>query len=89
MIKRPARLVRVVDAEGRPLAGANVSVVWSSVPVPEIALLTDAHGVLRLPLPPGRFRLRAHAPGSASGEAEVDGCDEGEIVLTVKKGTPN
>jgi hypothetical protein len=87
MIKGGTRQGRVVDVEGRPVAGATVSVVWGTVPVPEMALLTDANGGFRLALPPGRFRLRAHAPDSASGEAEVDGGEEGEMVVEVTKGS--
>ena len=62
---------RVVDADGTPVARVRVVIVASSVPVPEIALLSDDDGRFSVWLPPGVFTFRAH--GSAgSGEAEVE-----------------
>lgn len=84
-----ARRGRVVDSSGHPVPGATVSVVWSTVPVPEMALVTDVNGVVRLNLPPGRFRLRAHAPDGKSGEAEVEGGEGGEMVIEVLEGRPD
>lgn len=70
-------------ADGRPAAGAIVAVAWGTAPTPEIAISCDAEGRFRLPLPPGRFRLQASAPG-ATGVSEVDTAtspDHVEIVV--------
>jgi hypothetical protein len=66
--------VRVVDEAGTPVAGALVSVAWSNIPYPEISLVTDPSGEVRLPLSEGRFRIVAHAPDGRHGslEAAVD-----------------
>ena len=73
---------RVVGAAGEPVADALVVIVESSVPVPEIALQSDADGRFALSLPPGRFTLRAHGPGG-TGEARIElpGAGEVEIVI--------
>ena len=60
-----------------------MTIVESTVPMPEIALLCDARGRFSLRLPPGRFTLRAHGGGS-SGEAEVEGApSQDEIVIVI------
>lgn len=48
-----------------------VMVVWGTAPTPEIAIVTDDDGRFRVALPPGRFRLEAHA-GGARGDIEVE-----------------
>jgi carboxypeptidase family protein len=80
---------RVVDIDGTPVPLASVVIVAGSVPMPELALLTDEDGRFRLRLPRGRFTLRAHAPG-ASGEARVDATGAGgEILIVVEAETIN
>jgi hypothetical protein len=77
---------RVVDADGAPVPGAQVVIVVSSVPMPEIALVSDANGSFSLRLPAGRFTLRAHGPGGTSGAVEVEGApDTGGIVIVVRQ----
>jgi hypothetical protein len=74
---------RVVDGSGAPVPDALVSIVESTVPMPEIALLCDPRGRFSLRLPPGRFTLRAHG-GGGSGDAEVDGAPAtGEILIVI------
>jgi hypothetical protein len=54
-----------------------------SVPMPEIALLSDEAGRFSVRLPPGAFTLRAHGP-PGTGEAEVEeGPADREIVITI------
>ena len=53
----------VVDADGRPVAGARVFLADAPVSVPDIAALTDADG---------RFALTAPAPGSYTVAAASD-----------------
>jgi len=75
---------RVVDARGAPVRGAQIVIVASTVPIPEIALLSDSEGQFYLSLPPGSFTLRAHGPGGATGEATVDEeAKSDEIVITI------
>jgi hypothetical protein len=59
----------VVTPEGEPVQGAFVTIAQSSVPVPEIAVVTDAGGRFQLRLPAGRFTLRAHAGGHVTDTA--------------------
>lgn len=73
---------RVVDETGAPVPEALVSIVASTVPMPEIALLSDSRGSFALRLPPGRFTLRAHGAGG-TGEAEVEGAPADEEIVIV------
>lgn len=77
---------RVVDADGASVPGAQIAIVLSSVPMPEIALVSDANGSFSLRLPAGRFTLRAHGPGGATGEVEVEGAPNADgIVIMVRR----
>lgn len=56
---------RVLDAQGRGVAGARISWVDGPLPLPDIALLSGADGGFTLAAPlPGRYRLRADAEDS-------------------------
>jgi hypothetical protein len=48
-----------------------LSVVSSSVPFPEIALLTDERGMVEVQLPAGRFTFRAQAASGQVGDVTV------------------
>jgi hypothetical protein len=80
MRDRVVRRGRVVDRDGRPIAGAYVSVVWGTEAMPDIARRTDPEGRFQVGLPPGRFRLEAVA-GDASARVEVDGGEGPDIVI--------
>jgi hypothetical protein len=67
---------RVVDTDGHVVAGALVTIVSSTAPVPEIALVTEEDGSFSLGLPDGRFRLRANTADERSGEADIDSAAE-------------
>jgi len=69
----------VVDAGGRPVRGALVSVAWGTGATPEVAIETDDEGRFRIHLPEGRYRLSAHAAGGAAGEADTRGEADEEI----------
>jgi hypothetical protein len=84
MPDRVLRRGRVIDADGRPVAGAFVSVTWGTAPTPDIARRTGDDGAFQVGLPPGRFRIRATASESRSGEVEVEGGEGDEIAITVK-----
>jgi hypothetical protein len=84
MRDRVLRRGRVIDADGRPVAGAFVSVTWGTAPTPDIARKTGDDGVFQVGLPPGKFRIRATASESRSGEVELDGGEGDEIVITVR-----
>jgi hypothetical protein len=80
------RAGRVVDDSGRPVPYATVVIVSGSVPMPEIALRSDAGGRFALRLPPGVFTLRAHGP-SGTGDTAVEGAPaQEEIVITIGQG---
>jgi hypothetical protein len=75
---------QVLDTSGAPVPGARIVIVASTVPMPEIALLSDEQGRFALRLPPGHFTLRAHGPSGATGEAKVDGAPSADnIVITL------
>ena len=75
---------RVVDRNGAPVPDALVSIVESTVPMPELALRADSGGAFGVGLPSGRFTLRAHS-ASGWGDAEVEGAPaEDEIVIVVE-----
>lgn len=72
MSEAPAAFVRVVDETGAPVAEALVSVAWSNVPFPEIALVTNAKGEVRMHLEKGQYQIVAHAPDGRQGSLEAD-----------------
>ena len=72
----------MVDATGKPVAGALVAVVWGTRPTPDIGRRTNQEGVFQVALPPGRYRIRAFTEG-ATGEVEVEGGVEDEIVIPI------
>jgi Carboxypeptidase regulatory-like domain len=75
---------RVVNADAVPVPRARVTIVAATVPMPEIALLTDPDGRFELALPEGRFRLRAHGPRGEVGEAEIEcGAAPGDLDLVI------
>ena len=74
----------MVDAGGTPVPNAHIVIVAASVPMPEIALLSDEQGRFSLRLPRGSFTLRAHGPaGTGEAQVEVDGGQSGEIVIAI------
>jgi len=62
---------RVVDANGRGIAGARVMVTAAPGPVPDMAMLTDADGRFVIGAAvPGRYTVAAHTD-AATGELAV------------------
>lgn len=80
---RSLRRGRVVDADGQPVAGALVAVVWGTGPTRDIGRRTNDEGAFQVGLEPGRYRLQATAPGAA-GEVEIEGGDGGEILIQIR-----
>jgi hypothetical protein len=74
----------VLDEGGRPVADAAVALARSSVPFPEIALLTNAEGVVALQLPPGIFAFRVRGPTNGSADIEVTSPGPAETVVRLK-----
>lgn len=72
-----------MDAAGQPVAEAFVSVIRGTAAVPEIALVTDADGTFQIGLPPGRFQLRANTADGRSGEVEVSGESDDEMLIVL------
>ncbi len=83
-VGRTRHRILVLDGSGRPIAGAVVALARSSVPFPEIALLTDENGAIELQLPPGAFAFRVRAPGDASSDVEVTSPGPAETVVRLK-----
>jgi hypothetical protein len=85
MSKPVRRSIKVKGKTGKPVEGVLVAIAWSTVPFPEIALMTDADGIVSLFLPAGHFRIVANAPDGRSGTADVNGQEGGEeIVITLR-----
>ena len=84
MRDRVLRWGRVVDADGRPVPGAYVSIVWGTEEMPDSARRTDTEGRFQVGLPPGRFRLEATG-GQVSTQLDVDGGEGPDIVIHLEK----
>jgi protocatechuate 3,4-dioxygenase beta subunit len=84
-VRRALRLGRVVDADGRPVAGALVSVVWGTAPTPEIGRRTRDDGRFQVGLPPGQFRIQAVTVSGSAGEVEVEGGQGDEILIRIDR----
>jgi hypothetical protein len=81
-------IIRVVDTNGTPVAGAVVVVTRSSVPFPEIGYRTDAAGEVRLAMPPGQYVFDARTADGMAGEVtvtvEAGRTTEGKETVVVK-----
>lgn len=82
MSRTPTR-IRIVDQNERPVVAANVAVVRSTVPFPEIALITDVDGIVEVYLPPGTFTFRAHGPFDQKGEVTVTNRGNKEAIVQI------
>lgn len=60
-----------------------MSIVWGTVPMPEIGRRTGEDGTFHVGLPPGMFRLQAVTESGLVGDVEVAGGEGGEIVIRV------
>jgi protocatechuate 3,4-dioxygenase beta subunit len=86
---RVLRHGRVLDEDGRPVAGAFVAVAWGTAPTPEIGRRTDASGLFQVALAAGgQFVVRATTTDGRAGEALVDGSATTEIVVRVAPVVP-
>lgn len=83
MTARPQKL-KVVGADGKPVAHASVSVVQSSLAYPEMAQLADADGRLTVRLPQGRFTLRAHTADGRTGQVTISRPAEGSSEIRIE-----
>ena len=75
---------RIVDTAGNPVVDGILSVVGSSVPFPEIALLADERGMVEVQLPTGRFTVRAQADSGRVGDVTVVSPASGESVVEIE-----
>ena len=84
----PLRIV-VIDASGQPISEASVTIVVSTIAMPEIALLSDESGVVQMTLPKGRFTFQCYGPNGLQGtiSVETDGihASTAEIVLAEER----
>lgn len=83
-VARTRHRIVVLDEGGHPVVDAVVALARSSVPFPEIALLTDDKGAVELQLPPGVFAFRARGPGDTAGDTEVTSPGPTESVVRLK-----
>jgi hypothetical protein len=64
---------KLLDWQGQPIPAGTVYFLAGPVPLPDIAVRTDASGGFALTVPvPGRYCLGARAAGFAAGELVVD-----------------
>jgi hypothetical protein len=78
---------RVVDAAGKPVPGATVAVVASSVPASDIAAMTDAGGNFRRGgLDPGSYTIEVRKSGLPAEMIPVEVADGQQINLEVRLG---
>ncbi|HJW55316.1 MAG TPA: hypothetical protein VJ577_08595 [Burkholderiaceae bacterium] len=63
--------VHVVDGEGSAVSSAAVAVVTADFNFPEVAMITNARGMLHFQVPMGSLIVRAIAIDEKSGEAMV------------------
>lgn len=73
-------IIRVVDPSGTPVEGAAVTVVSGTAGYPEMTLLSEADGIVRMSLPAGTYRVAAIC-GDRHVEADVAASGETRIVL--------
>lgn len=72
---------RITDQAGKPVAGARVTVPKASVPVPEMAYLSDADGNYKLSLPKGEFTLAVFSDSFAPAEQAIDTTAKADLQL--------
>lgn len=75
--------IRIVDGYGKPVSEATATVIRSSTPFPEIALLSNLDGILEVMLPPGEFTFRFIRPSGQQCDATVTIPDDAQNVLNV------
>ncbi len=71
--RAPTTLItgRVTDSSGEPITDASVAIVESSVPVPEMAIFTDATGTYTWYVEPGTYTIEVYRDGYVSQEGET------------------
>lgn len=75
----------VTDAHGSPLAGASVYVISAPTSMPDIALLTDAHGQFTLTVPvAGRYTVGVRAENGTTAKTDFNVGDEKEISIKLQ-----
>ncbi len=75
-----AAVIRIVDQTGAPVEGAAVTVLSGTGSYPEMTLLSQSDGIVRMSLPRGTFRVAA-IRGDQRAEADVAHTGETRIVL--------
>jgi hypothetical protein len=74
---------RVIDVDGRPLAGVPLAVASASAPVPERGIATGDDGRAAIALPFGRASIQAILPDGLKRQVEilVSGNEDAEITI--------
>jgi hypothetical protein len=76
--------VRVRRNDGQPAGRAIVSVPRSTTPFPELALVADLNGVVRLSLPSGHYTIEAFTDGGERGSADIAVENGGHTTIKVQ-----
>ena len=66
----------VIDAAGRPVAGALITIVHGTAAVPEIGIRANGHGTFDVSLPAGTFTIEGHSPDGDCGRIDLDVSEE-------------
>jgi hypothetical protein len=83
-VSRTAIRLRIVDAQGQAVSDGTLSVVRSTVPFPEVALIPDEQGIVEVRLPDGTFTFRAVGPGGSTGEVTVESQAAANTVVDIE-----
>jgi hypothetical protein len=76
---------RVVESDGRLVAGASVMFTSGPVALPDIAQLTDAAGMFSLSAPAqGTYRIFVNAPETGTAERDVKVVRKGKVSVVIK-----
>lgn len=75
---------RVIGPEGSAVAGAVLSIVESTVVLPELSQLSDNSGTFRMSLPTGTFTVEARSGGGdLRGQATFQLPGEAHVTLVL------
>lgn len=70
---RPIATGRVIDEHGLAVAAASIDVLSTSVPITDMARVTDSAGQFKIELPAGKIELEASTRDGRYGRVWLDG----------------
>jgi hypothetical protein len=76
---------QVIDPQGHPLAEVPVYFISSPMPVPDVALLTDAQGQFTLSVPVrGHYTLGTRAEDGSAAQTDVEVSGTEPVAVTIQ-----